>query len=405
MKNKNGFISMALVYTFLILFLFIMLAILSCYKDKNKFLSAINDRVNIDIGASKDGKNTLFNKMLEDNIATPTTNLDFSNIATSSNGRGLFYEDDETKGRMYFFRGNVSNNYVLFGREFKDKEDVVGNKICWKILHTDNNDSIKLIYSGVLQDDGSCNSKSNGIGNSKFNENSNDNAYVGYSYGGEKQDNYSSTHHYIVEEGANIKTDSTIKGKLESWYMNNTNLASYTNLIYGNDTSVDIKDNYVADTVFCNDRKVSDNNIYGFKQVVTKYESRNRIDSKIKPTIYCESQNDAYSLSTTVGGLNGTNSAIVYPIGLITVDEVRYAGGALGKSNSTYYLNNSNKYWTMSPDGYYSDGAKLFIVESNGSISSTLSNTENVILPVIALKKNTLVDRGTGYYDNPYIIG
>ncbi|NLC47989.1 MAG: hypothetical protein GX758_01335, partial [Tenericutes bacterium] len=49
MKNKNGFISMTLVYTFLILFLFLMLGIMTSYAQKNKFLTAIYDKIKNDI--------------------------------------------------------------------------------------------------------------------------------------------------------------------------------------------------------------------------------------------------------------------------------------------------------------------------------------------------------------------
>ncbi len=47
--KKNGFISMTMVYTFLVLFLFLMLAVLNAYTQKNKFLQAINDKINLTI--------------------------------------------------------------------------------------------------------------------------------------------------------------------------------------------------------------------------------------------------------------------------------------------------------------------------------------------------------------------
>ena len=36
--KKQGFVSMTLVYTFLVLFLFLMLAVLNAYTQQNKFL-------------------------------------------------------------------------------------------------------------------------------------------------------------------------------------------------------------------------------------------------------------------------------------------------------------------------------------------------------------------------------
>ena len=43
--NKKGFISMTLVYTFLVLFLFLMLSVMHAYSEKNKFLDTIDDKI------------------------------------------------------------------------------------------------------------------------------------------------------------------------------------------------------------------------------------------------------------------------------------------------------------------------------------------------------------------------
>ena len=45
MKNKNGFISMTLVYTFLILFLFLMTGILTSYNQRNKYYDIIEEQI------------------------------------------------------------------------------------------------------------------------------------------------------------------------------------------------------------------------------------------------------------------------------------------------------------------------------------------------------------------------
>ena len=48
MKN-NGFVSMTMVYTFLILFLFLMLAVLMSYSQQNKYLEAIDTKIDLKI--------------------------------------------------------------------------------------------------------------------------------------------------------------------------------------------------------------------------------------------------------------------------------------------------------------------------------------------------------------------
>ena len=60
MKKRNGFISMTLVYSFLILFLFIMLAILKTYSRNNKILTAFSEKINNDLKVSNEQKGKLY---------------------------------------------------------------------------------------------------------------------------------------------------------------------------------------------------------------------------------------------------------------------------------------------------------------------------------------------------------
>ena len=65
--KKEGFISMTLVYTFLIVFLFLMLAILNAYLDKDKYLEAINAQINMDITKNNETRNTLMSAIIRNN--------------------------------------------------------------------------------------------------------------------------------------------------------------------------------------------------------------------------------------------------------------------------------------------------------------------------------------------------
>ena len=51
--KKDGFVSMTLVYVFLILFLFLMIAILNSYSQQNKFLTAIDSKIDMSISMPK----------------------------------------------------------------------------------------------------------------------------------------------------------------------------------------------------------------------------------------------------------------------------------------------------------------------------------------------------------------
>ena len=97
-KNKSGFISMTLVYTFLIIFLFLMLAILRTYNEKDKFLEAIDEQISEDISANVKTKVTIINRILDDNspINEEDAPIRFFNIANShfGNGNGLYYSEN-----------------------------------------------------------------------------------------------------------------------------------------------------------------------------------------------------------------------------------------------------------------------------------------------------------------------
>lgn len=49
MKKKKGFVSMAIVYSFLIIFLIIMLSLLRSYANRNTFTDIIIDEVKNDL--------------------------------------------------------------------------------------------------------------------------------------------------------------------------------------------------------------------------------------------------------------------------------------------------------------------------------------------------------------------
>ena len=66
------------------------------------------------------------------------TGIDFSQISSNTNGRGLYMMSD-TKDEEYpimYYRGNVDNNNVMFGG------------YCWKMVRTTETGGIKLIYNG-----------------------------------------------------------------------------------------------------------------------------------------------------------------------------------------------------------------------------------------------------------------
>ena len=85
-----------------------------------------------------------------DNIAstyvTSSTGINFNAVSSSTNGQGLYIRagTENDMYPIYYFRGAVDNNHVLFAN------------FCWRILRTTDTGGVKLIYDGVPSG-GECN--------------------------------------------------------------------------------------------------------------------------------------------------------------------------------------------------------------------------------------------------------
>lgn len=388
MKDKNGFISMTLVYTFLIVFLFVMLSIITSYSDKNKYLNTINDKINMDISTSKNNKNMLINKMLEDNTVVPY-------VHGEENEKGLYYIDDSLYlRRIYFYRGNVSNNYVLFGKDASGSND-----LCWRIIRSNEDGTIRLIYNGVASNS-ICNNDNIFITTNSYTKFSingtkkNDNAYVGFTYGDAGQNTFDDTHYG--------NTSSSIKNYLNTWFINSTNLRKYMDYSIDGVSLVVKNERVLGDSIFCVDRTLSSGT--GLGSTLTTYGSKGRINSA--PSLVCNAK-DSYSISVKNGGYDAKSYALDYPVGLITVDEARLAG-ATSSGASTTYLKNPNDagfgFWTLSPADYTSDGARVYYIDASGNIIESLVTEFRKIRPVISVKQTAKAIYGDGQIDSPYVI-
>ena len=184
-------------------------------------------------------------------------------------------------------------------------------------------------------------------------------------------------------------TDSGIKKKLDTWYTNN--LSSYADKIDGN-------------AGFCGDRtpstsSSSTNNQGGTGTTSTYYGGYIRLITNKQPTFECP-DGDLY---TTKGSEDG-NKALTYPIGLITADEVAYAGGVYGQTNESYYLYTNSNYWTMSPRRFVGGYASVFGVYSDGSLYDFRVHHTRGVRPAINLRSDITISSGDGTSSNPYTI-
>ncbi len=311
------------------------------------------------------GKPTLVNAILKDNTPQSDANIDFSKTSEEDGTKGLYYTNKNTEDNktVYYFRGAVENNYVKFAGYY------------WRIIRINEDGSIRLIYQGETIDATGVDAT---IGESAFNSNNNDNAYVGYMYGTPGSSTYEETH-------ANIN-DSTIKTVLDTWY--EENLLSYAS--------------YIADSGFCGDRSIYEGKGtgLGYGKNETYYQIYNRLTIIYQPQFVCSQNDDLYTISSSSKG----NKALDYPIGLITADEVVFAGGRPSISNDSYYLYLNSYYWTMNPYYFNGSNARVDALYSTGYLSDNSVSGSRCIRPVINLDSNVEITQGDGTISNPYVI-
>ena len=390
----------------------------------------------------------LTDKLMADNptIGTRTTFTAFTETNT-----GTLYKATEQIGTnpvkdVYYFAGDAKNNWVKFGKTkessctYKGKEvfiyndsgfknvetqtecetyslcnhktlgpmlvensSMCGNEtgtiltekatwngtstkdIYWRIIRTNADGSIKLLYAGTSPDTDKAY-----VGISAFNTMSNDPMYVGYKYGttGSLENNRLNTN------------DSTIKTYVDNWYKNN--LTAYTKYLSN-------------DAVYCNDRELAPGQTYSTSSSFD-YAPNGRLNTNKTPTYNCTNNKDAFSGSNT-------EAKLTYPIGLMTADEIAYAGGKvstdLPSPYAWYYLNSvggritgsitgSTYWWLMSPMAKSVVGFSVWYVDGSSTMgnlkASILSNASFGARPAISLKTCTLWTSGNGAPETPYEI-
>ena len=315
-------------------------------------------------------------------VQTPLTT---PGAAISTADEALLASAEDDYGTSYYFRGAVTNNYV----EFANK--------CWRIVRVGGDGSVKLILhndntTGVANPCDAANNSasaafarySNETYKSAFNTNYNDNAYVGFKYGTVGASTYDATH-------ANTNK-STILTNLETWY--NNNLKTYADAI--------------ADTVWCNDKtNVEDKTYnpwsYGGNATGLGYGTNK--------TYYGATQR-LVSTSGSAGGTgpslkcNGELSKITSKIGLITVDELAFAGYAYELQNTTTYLqeNATNTYWwSLSPLDFNLGSAGVWNV-GEGSFGRSSAGSTLEVRPSISIVSSATISGGFGTSEDPYVV-
>ena len=309
--------------------------------------------------------------------STVLTRTNFSSTVTNTITRTIYkstnanqYDDD---GEVYYFAGNPTDNWFQFGTNSS------GQSLYWRIVRINGDGSIRLIYNGPTK---SSTDESTMINTGQaFNTSYNNNAYVGYMY--------------KSEDVHGLSTNSSIKTKVDEWYL--ANLVDEAEYLDGN-------------VGFCGDRypstsSSSSNGSGGTGTTTTYYGAYIRLITNRNPSFKCRDSQDLY---TTPGSSKGNGALKVSstdetptPIGLISADEVAFAGGVYDPLNSSYYLYNNAYYWTMSPSYFNGSYARVFSVNSNGSLGWGNVNSTVGVRPVINIRADVGIT-GSGTTSDPF---
>ena len=188
----------------------------------------------------------------------------------------------------------------------------------------------------------------------------------------------------IIDSQKN-EVNSNVKSIIDTWYT--SNMISYTNKI--------------EDTIWCNDRSISyyggldPSGIIGDE---TEYGATGRLYGTKQLSLNCINKNDAF----TVYNGNG-NSKLIYPVALLTADEITLAGGQVGKNSSTMYLNSHKEWWSMSPY-FFAPSNFAFSFGSSGFLGGNYVTNDYGVRPAISIKHGQLITKGNGSVVEPYVI-
>ena len=369
------------------------------------------------------GKPEIYEKLLADN-PTIKTRTDFSTTFTETNVNTL-YKAKENNTDVYYFAGDARNNWVKFGTWQEDKSIVVGylddvsngniakefnnisecnsdgkygnceeiviskkgDPMYWRVIRTNEDGSIRLLYSGTSPE-----TQTGFIGTSAINnEQVVDPLYLGYMYGTSGS----------LENNRTNENSSTLKTYIDTWYK--SNLVNYTK--------------YLSTTaVYCNDRTLSvsyPNYVIGEWM---GFAGSDRLETNKAPSYNCAKTEDKFTTDSSVG-----NGKLTYPIALMTADEVAYAGGVFyTESKYPFYwvynnadnisITNSIIWWTMTPNfgspNLSTGGGSWFGVNTTkpGRIGNPGRIDPLAVRPVISLKADMVYKSGDGSVASPYEI-
>ena len=329
-------------------------------------------------GATKTAGTTTWNSISYDSTTynLSVTTLTETELETDKSDKGL-YQGTDDYGTTYYYRGNVKNNNVYFAGFY------------WQIVRINGDGSIRLIYNGSTKNATGVNQSINSK-TYQFNSLHNDPAYVGYMYGNPDATTFDEVH--------TNTNDSSMKTTLDSWYKTNIVDKGYS-------------DKVATSVGFCGDRSLpasvwgTNDNGDGVNNTprTSYFGAYVRYVKNVAQFTCPEPSRDLYTTTDSSMG----NKALTYPVGLITYDELVFAGMDNRHINKLSWAYSTQHYWTLSPSGFDATwgGANEWYLYSDGDLRPWWGVTNGIgARPVINLKSDTLITGGIGTSSDPFVV-
>lgn len=353
------------------------------------------------------GNKTIYSAVIKQGTKdNPTTTI---GTAATTN-EGLIKTTDDY-GTAYYYRGAVENNYVRFAG------------MCWRIVRTTGNNDVKLVLYN--NDSDNCTLTGDSLAYAKFA--SNYTSAFNHTNSSEMNGIIDSAFMYgqffatdanrclMLENGSVIDKLSTYGNKTSctnaggKWattmydaaFANVKKSTSLTNLETWYKARLEPYNDKLADVIWCNDKKVASSS-----SEIVNFALKGRFQTGASMICNDDAMGGKLNKYTVNDTTNG-NGDLTYPIGMLTADEIAFAGGSVTGQTSTFYIseNASLASWTLTPvEWSSSDGSLTAIITGSqfGYMYSVISNN-HYLRPSIALKGNVSVS-GSGSASDPFVV-
>ena len=299
---------------------------------------------------------------------------------------------------------------------------------------------IKMMTKGELIGEG-CDNYGEEIGGTKFNENYNSPAYVGYMYNpdtlitykansrttsgslfgnGVSYSNgiytltntsttYDNNHHYTcnntsgtcsivryyycdnyyteLSDGRDIT--QALNDMLKSDNVNKTNSTIKTTIDNWYQTNLSMYSDKLEDTIFCNDRSILNlggwNPNGGSKTEYLQFKNYNEIKD-----LSCENVTDQFSVANP-------KAKLTYKVGLMSAPEMNLL-------NNNNIRKTGQVYWLVSPSYFAGSFAYVRYVKTSGALGYNYVSNSNGARPAVSLAAGTTYSEGDGSIAHPYVI-